>query len=139
MICFACRLHPNFAEGSFVAWAVPQAESLPLKVKVQKGSIWTLLITKLEAVFFVFCYKGKSSYQHVGLKSAFKLAQKNVTASMGMMMYASTWTAKLLSLLQGSLQCADEPTMSSQLRVRAFLCLLGSMVPEKLEIVGRHW
>lgn len=96
MICFACRLHPSFAEGSFVAWAVPLAQSRPLKVKVQRASIWTSLVTKLEAVFLVYYCKGKSSDQHLGLKSGFKLAQKNVTASVVMMIYAPTWTTRLL-------------------------------------------
>ena len=110
-------------------------------MKVHKASIWTSLVTKLEAVFHVYYYKGKSSDQHLALKSGFKLVLKNVTESMVMMMYAPTWTTRLLRAgsLQGSLQCADEPMMSSQWIVRAFLCLLGSMVPEELEIVGRHW
>lgn len=96
VICFACRLHPSFAEGLFAVWAVPQAENLPLKVKVQKASIWTSLITKLQAVFLVCYYKGKSSDQHLGLKSGVKLAQKNVTALVVTMIYAPRWITGLL-------------------------------------------
>ena len=109
-------------------------------MKVQRSSTWTFLITNVEAAFLVYYYKVKSSDQHLGLKSGFRLVQKNVARIHGYRGVCSYMDHKAFKgLLRGSLQCADEPMMSSHWTVRAFHCPLESMVPEELEIVGRHW
>lgn len=102
------------------------------EVKIKKASIWTSLIIRIETIFLMFYYKGKTNdldlgpiFVYVCPEECYCIRGYNVLSCMD--------HKASKHLLQGSLHCVVEPLMELPWIVRAFLWLLGCTVPEELE------